>query len=253
MLLVRRFMTLLGSLCLVGLTHAAAPPPAPAIAAPVAAPGGAPALTRADLEAWLDGFVPNAIAASDVAGAVVVVVKDGQIVLSKGFGYADVASKKPVDPKTTLFRPGSVSKLFTWTAVMQMVEAGKLDLDADVNTYLDFKLPARADGPVTLRHIMTHTAGFEEQIKELIVSDPKYLVPLAKYAREATPVRIYKAGSTPAYSNYATALAGYIVEHVSGESFDDYVEKHLFAVLGMQHASFRQPLPATLAPSNDGR
>ena len=251
---VSRILTVVSSLCLFGLVQATpltplTPTATTASAVPAAAPtASAPALTRADLEAWLDGFVPNALASSDVAGAVVVVVKDSQILLAKGFGYADVATKKPVDPKTTLFRPGSVSKLFTWTAVMQLVEAGKLDLDTDVNTYLDFKLPARADGPITLRHIMTHTAGFEEQIKELIVSDPKYLVTLQHYAQNATPQRIYKAGSTPAYSNYATALAGYIVERVSGEHFDDYIEQHIFSVLGMQHASFRQPLPAALAP-----
>lgn len=242
---VSRILTLVGSLCLSSLALAA--PPAPA-APTMQPPLSAPALTRADVEAWLDGFVPNAIASANVAGAVVVVVKDGQIIASKGYGYADVATKKPVDPKTTLFRPGSVSKLFTWTAVMQLVEAGKLDLDTDVNRYLDFKLPSRADGPITLRHIMTHTAGFEEQIKELIVSDPKYLVTLQHYARNATPQRIYKAGSTPAYSNYATALAGYIIERASGESFDDYIEHHIFSVLGMKHASFRQPLPASLAP-----
>ena len=247
---VSRILTLLSSLFLVGLAQAATPAPATTLPTnPTASPAAsAPALTKADVEAWLDGFVPNAIASADVAGAVVVVVKDGQILASKGYGYSDVVTKKAVDPKTTLFRPGSVSKLFTWTAVMQLVEAGKLDLDTDVNTYLDFKLPARDDGPITLRHIMTHTAGFEEQIKELIVSDPKYLVTLAKYAREATPHRIYKAGSTPAYSNYATALAGYLIERVSGESFDDYVEHHIFAPLGMKHASFRQPLPAAFSP-----
>ena len=245
---VSRILTLLSSLSLVGLAHAGTPAPvaAPATAPPAAVTASAPSLNKADVEAWLDGFVPNAIASGDIAGAVVVIVKDGQILASKGYGYSDVATKKPVDPKTTLFRPGSVSKLLTWTAVMQLVEAGKLDLDTDVNTYLDFKLPARADGPITLRHIMTHTPGFEEQIKELIVSDPKYLKTLAQYARTATPQRIYKAGSTPAYSNYATALAGYLVERASGETFDDYIDQHIFAPLNMKHASFRQPLPSHL-------
>ena len=120
------------------------------------------ALNRADVEAWLDGFMPYALERGDIAGAVVVVVKDGQVLLQKGYGYADVAKRTPVDPETTLFRPGSVSKLFTWTAVMQLVEQGKLDLDADVNEYLDFEIPARDGKPVTLRQIMTHTAGLEE-------------------------------------------------------------------------------------------
>ncbi len=101
---------------------------------------------------------------------------------------------------------------------MQLVEQGKLDLDRNVNDYLDFKLPDRGDGPITLRNIMTHTAGFEEQVKSLITEDPKALVTLQQYVKTSTPTRIFKAGSTPAYSNYATALAGYLVEHVSGQS-----------------------------------
>lgn len=227
-------------------TLAAAPTTAPT-APPVAAPATR-VLDKADLEAWLDGLLPSTLARDDIAGAVVTVVKDGQVLLQKGYGYADVEKRVPVDPDTTLFRPGSVSKLFTWTAVMQLVGAGKLDLDADVNQYLDFRLPDHPAGPVTLRHILTHTAGFEEQIKQLIVDDPKYLRALGDYARDATPARIYSPGSTPAYSNYATALAGRIVERASGMGFDDYIERNIFAPLGMRHATFRQPLPKDLAP-----
>ena len=207
-------------------------------------PAVAHTLERADLEPWLDGFMPYAIERGDVAGAVVAVVKNGEVIFAKGYGLADVKKGKPVDAERTMFRPGSISKLFTWTAVMQLVEQGKLDLDHDVNEYLDFKIPPRSDGPITLRNIMTHTPGFEEQIKSLIVSDPKQLVPLKIYAEQKTPVRIFKAGSTPAYSNYATALAGYIVERVSGQPFDDYIDSHLFKPLEMSHATFRQPLPA---------
>ncbi|MBS0379658.1 MAG: beta-lactamase family protein [Proteobacteria bacterium] len=219
-------------------------PPAPAAAA---APVGTHALERADLEAWLDGFMPYALQTGDIAGGVVAVVKDGDILFEKGYGYADVEAKRPVDPTTTMFRPGSVSKLLTWTAVMQLVGEGKLDLDKDVNEYLDFKLPSRADGPITLRTIMTHTAGFEEQIKSLISSDPKALIPLPEYAKNYTPIRIYKAGSTPAYSNYATALAGHIIERVSGQSFDDYIDQHVLQPLEMEHSTFRQPLPEKFA------
>ena len=225
-----------------------APPAGPTAAPAAPAPAGGHAIEKADLEAWLDGFLPYALETGDVGGAVVSVVKDGEIVLAKGYGYSDVDKKTPVDPQTTLFRPGSVSKLVTWTAVMQLVEQGKVNLDHDVNEYLPFKIPARSDGPITLRNIMTHTAGFEEQIKELIVADPKLLVSLGTYVERSTPVRIFKAGSTPAYSNYATAVAGFIVEHVSGQSFDDYLDAHIFAPLGMKHASFRQPLPTALAP-----
>src|SRR3546814_1374892 len=96
------------------------------------------------------------------------------------------------------------SDLFTWTAVMQQVEAGKLDLDADVNQYLDFKIPPYEGKPITLRNIMTHTPGFEESIRYLISSDPKAVMPLQDYARKALPERVFAPGSTPAYSNYAT-------------------------------------------------
>src|SRR5580704_12983686 len=98
-------------------------------------------LTTGDLETWLDGFMPYALSRGGIPGAQVVVVRDGQVLLEKGYGVSDVAAGKPVDPRHTLFRVGSVSKIFTWIAVMQQVEAKKIDLDADVNTYLDFKVP----------------------------------------------------------------------------------------------------------------
>jgi CubicO group peptidase (beta-lactamase class C family) len=216
-------------------------------AAPVITPQGTPELTAADVNAWLDGFMSYSLAKDDIAGAVVVVVKDGQILTQKGYGYADVAKRKPVDPANTLFRPGSVSKLFTWTAVMQLVEQGKLNLDQDVNSYIDFKIPPYNGKPITLRNILTHTAGFEEVIKDLILEDPKGLMTLEKYVKTHLPERVFAPGTTPAYSNYATALAGYIVERRSGESFDDYIDHHIFTPLGMTKSSFRQPLPPRLA------
>jgi len=194
---------------------------------------GAHPLTKADVEAWLDGFTPYALQRGDVAGAVVVVVKDGQVLLAKGYGYADVAAHKPVDPERTLFRAGSVSKLFTWTAVMQLVEQGKLDLDADLNGYLDFKISPRNGKPITLRNLMTHTPGFDEAIRALIIADPKDMPTLEAGLKHWIPPRVTDAGSTPAYSNYGAGLAGYIVQRVSGISFDDYIEQKIFAPLGM--------------------
>ena len=209
-------------------------------------PGGAVALTKADVDVWLDGYLPYALRTADIPGVVVTVVKDGQLLTARGFGYADSEKRTPVDPERTLFRPGSVSKLVTWTAAMQLVEQGKLDLDKDINTYLDFKIPEYDGKPVTLRQLMTHTAGFEEAIKDIIFFDPAHLVPLGEYLKRWTPTRVYEPGTTPAYSNWATALTGYMIERVSGESFDDYVDKHVFAPLGMTSATFRQPLPAAL-------
>jgi CubicO group peptidase (beta-lactamase class C family) len=237
--------------------HAAqAPAAAPATPATPSAEAGtavdadvptpADRLTRADLDTWLDGYLPYAIKSADIAGAVVVVVKDGQVLGMRGYGYADVASGRKVDAAHTLFRPGSISKLFTWTALMQLVEQGKIDLDADINTYLDFKIPPRDGKPITLRQVMQHVAGFEETLKYIMsysADAPGYADALKRWV----PERVFAAGDTPAYSNYGAALAGYVVERVSGEPFDDYIEKHLFAPLGMQHSTFRQPVPAALA------
>jgi CubicO group peptidase (beta-lactamase class C family) len=230
------------------IVDAAAPiaAPAPAAAAPVAAANGARVLTRADIEPWLDGFMPYAIANGDIAGAVVVVVKDGQVVAQKGYGYSDLATRTRVDAENTLFRPGSVSKLFTWTALMQLVEQGKVDLDADVNKYIDFKIPEFDGKPVTVRNVMTHTPGLEEQIRGLITARKEEIVPLGAALKNWVPKRIFAPGTTPAYSNYTAALAGYIIERVSGESFDDYIDGHIFRPLGMNHSSFRQPLPPAL-------
>ena len=250
----------LGSLAAMAQTNqpAATVPVGPATAPP--ATGGtaatqpadaqsAKALTADDVNAWLDGYMPYALATGDLAGAVVAVVKDGQIIFEKGYGYADVEKRTPPDPKLTLFRPGSVSKLFTWTAVMQLVEQGKLDLDADINKYLDadFQIAPRGGKPITLRNIMTHTAGFEEQVKYIITEDPNG-PRFEALLKQWTPTRVFDAGTTPAYSNYATSLAGYIVQRVSGESFDDYMDKHIFAPLEMTHSTFRQPLPKELEP-----
>jgi CubicO group peptidase (beta-lactamase class C family) len=204
-------------------------------------------LTRADLETWLDGLVPYAISNGNIAGGVVVVVKDGAVLLQKGYGYADVENKTPVDPERTLFRVGSVSKIFTWTAVMQQIEQGKIELDRDINDYLDFKIPPAFDQPITMRHLMTHTAGFEERIKNMAGASPEQFRSLETYVKASIPTRIYAPGAVPSYSNYGAALAGYIVQRTSGEDFVDYLDRHVFGPLGMQRSTFRQPLPESLS------
>jgi CubicO group peptidase (beta-lactamase class C family) len=211
-------------------------------------PAGARGLTAEDVNTWLDGLMPYAIGKGDIPGAVVVVVKDGQILTSRGYGYSNLAKHTKVDPATTMFRPGSVSKLFTWTALMQQVEQGKVDLNADVNKYIDFKIPPFQGKPVTVLNLMTHTPGFEEQVKDLITVDQKNYVRFDALLKRWVPKRIYAPGTTPAYSNYGASLAGYIVQRTSGEPFDAYVERHIFAPLGMAHSTFRQPLPANFKP-----
>jgi CubicO group peptidase (beta-lactamase class C family) len=204
-------------------------------------------MTATDVEAFLDGLLPLQLKRDDIAGATVSIVKDGKLLFAKGYGYADFEKAKPVSAQETLFRPGSISKLFTWTAVMQLFEQGKLDLDRDVNEYLDFKIPDAFGKPITLKNILTHTPGFEEQIKDLIVTDTS-TPNLGQYVKTHIPGRIYPPGTVPAYSNYATALAGYIVERVSGRPFEDYVNENIFKPLKMDHSTFNQPLPQHLAP-----
>lgn len=215
-------------------------------AAPIAPQPGGRLLTKEDVDAWLDGYMPYALRSGDIPGAVVTVVKDGKILTSRGFGYADVQKRTPVDPDRTLFRPGSVSKLFTWTAVMQQVEQGKIDLDADINRYLDFKIPDRGGKPVTMRQLMTHTGGFEETSKGILFYDRKYELPLGDYLKRWVPTRIYEAGTMPAYSNWGTALAAYIVQRTSKENFSDYLDRHVFGPLGMRNTTMHQPVPANL-------
>jgi CubicO group peptidase (beta-lactamase class C family) len=181
-----------------------------------------------------------------MAGCVVAVVKDGKILVSRGYGFADIENAKPMDPTSTLIRPGSITKLFTWTAIMQLAEEGKIDLDADVNGYLDFKIPEAFDEPITIRHLMTHTPGFEETNKNLIGKDSETIVSLENYVKRQLPQRVFAPGKVPAYSNYGSALAGYIVERVSGTPFDTYVEQKIFAPLAMRNSTMHQPLPRVL-------
>jgi CubicO group peptidase (beta-lactamase class C family) len=208
----------------------------------------APPMTAEDLSALFDGLVPLYLQQKEIAGAVIAIVKDGKTIFARGYGYADIENSKPVSPENTLFRLNSISKLFTWTAVMQQVEAGKIDLDADINQYLDFKIPTRYQRPITMRDLMTHTAGFEDVIKDIFVHDSRKILPLGDYLKTHLPEAIFPPGSTVAYSNYGTGLAGYVVQRVSDEPFDEYVERHILEPLRMNHTTFRKPLPESLVP-----
>lgn len=204
---------------------------------------------QARLEAFVDGLVKPLMKSNNSPSGVVAIARGNELIFAKGYGYEDVAAQVPVVAERTLFRPGSVSKLATWVAVMQQVEQGKLDLDADVNEYLETFQIAEAFGePVTLRHIMTHTAGFEEgALGYLIVNDPARIMPLAQSMARYQPLRVNPPGAQSAYSNYATALAGLIVENVSGLSFPEYIRQNIFEPLGMDASTFVEPLPERLA------
>jgi len=187
-----------------------------------------------------------------IAGATISVVVEDKPFCARGYGYADVAAKKPVSAEATMFRIGSVSKLFTWTAVMQLAEQGKLDLDADVNKYLtDFKVPETYSKPITLKHLMSHTPGFEDHFIGLFAHSPDKMAPLGEILAHDLPARVRAPGQLASYSNHGTALAGYIVSQVAGVPWEDYIEKNILEPLQMHHTSVRQPpedkLPADMS------
>ena len=227
-----------------GVAAASAATTAPASAGLAAAP---PSLDdRPALAAFLDGVTHQAMTTGQTAGVTVAVVKDGHVLLSRGYGYADVAADRPVDPQTTLFRIASISKVFTWIAAMQLAEQGRIDLNADVNRYLDFRIPATFARPITMKDLMANTAGFEDRSFGYGAATAADLIPLGRFLRTHLPARVRPPGVLPAYSNYSTGLGGYIVQRVSGEPYETYIERHILEPLGMTHTTVRQPLPANL-------
>ena len=221
------------------LAFATSTAPPPTTSAPLSDPH--------ELETFLDGVLGVQLMDDHIPGATVAVVKDGRLFFAKGYGDADIQNGKQVSADHTLFRVGSVSKLFIWTAIMQLSEQGKVDLHADVNTYLKtFRIPATYPQPITLAHLLTHTAGFEDRYTGIFVPTTSDLKPLGKWLAANIPARVRPPGELTAYSNYGAALAGYIVEQVSGIPFDQYVEQHIFKPLGMNHSTFSQPVPASL-------
>ncbi len=208
-----------------------------------------PALAdRSALEAFMDDTVTEALANDHIAGGVIAIVNGGQVVFTKGYGYADCDGQMPVEPSQTVFRVGSLAKPFVGTAVMQLVEQDRLDLDADVNTYLTaFQIPPTYPQPITLRHLLTHTAGFEERI---IGDDPNRpeddVRPLADALAALMPARVRPPGEIASYSNWGVTLAGHIVERVSGIPFAEYAQRNIFSPLGMTHSTFDEPLPPRL-------
>jgi CubicO group peptidase (beta-lactamase class C family) len=201
------------------------------------------------LEAYVDGIVKPLMKTNNSPPGTVAIAQNGEIIFAKGYGFEDIEKQKPVDAHTTLFRPGSVSKLFTWVSVMQLVEQGKLDLDTDVNEYLKtFQIKDTFAEPITLRHILTHTPGFEDGgLGYLIIDDPEKAITLRESMERYQPERVNPPGVQTAYSNYATALTGLIIENVSGLPFNDYVQQNIFDRLGMANSSFAEPLPSDLA------
>jgi len=228
---------------------------APAVTSPLArGPSDA-----AELEVFLDGFIGAQLEAHHIAGATVSVVRvstgepavagrDGSVLLAKGYGFADLKMRRRVTADEALFRIGSVSKLFVWTAVMQQVEQGKLDLDADVNIYLgDLQVPEAYGKPITLAHLMTHTPGFEDHVLNLFARDASRLHPLREVLAAELPSRVRPPGEIASYSNHGTALAAHIVERVSGMAWEEYSEARIIGPLGLRRTTFRQPVPEAIS------
>lgn len=201
-----------------------------------------------EMESFIDGIMAAHAESHNFPGASFALVKDGEVKIAKGYGYKDI-EQKTMNTADTLFRPGSISKLFTWVSVMQQVERGNIDLNADVNIYLkEFQLDNSTFGPITMMDIFSHTPGTEDGgIGFLMEKEPKDIMPLAEALKKHMPARIWKEGTESSYSNWATTLAGYIVQEVSGVPFLDYVEQNIFQPLGMSSSSFREPLPDNIA------
>jgi CubicO group peptidase (beta-lactamase class C family) len=180
----------------------------------------------------------------ELVGATVAVVKDGEIVFKKGYGFADLEQRTPVDPDKHLFRIASVSKPFTWTAVMQLVEQGKLDLEADIQTYLDFEVPKTYPEPIRLKHLLTHTPGFEDQGTAGFAKTSDEVMPLSEYLPAHMPARVRRPGTYVSYSNYGSAVAGYIVQRVSGMAWADYIQQNIIDPLQMTETNVHQPMSA---------
>ncbi len=202
------------------------------------------------LGAFIDGVVEEAVVDREIVGAAVAVVQNGRAVVLRGYGYANLGKGVEVDPRTSGFRIGSITKTLNAMAVLQQVEAGRLDLDADIRDYLKrVPVPDEYTDTITLRHLLTHTAGFEQLNSNLFVSGPRRLGTLTQVLVDAIPSRVRLPGSVVAYSNYGAGLAGQIVADVTDLDWHDYMDSYLLKPLGMEYASTRQPLPDRLDSS----
>lgn len=198
----------------------------------------------AGLEPFVDRLVGTAMEDHALPGVTVSVVKDDRIILLKGYGHADLEEGRKVDPEKSLFRIGSITKTMTSLAIMQLVEQGKLELDRDVNDYLDdIQIPDTFQEPITIKALLSHRSGFEDSVLgHLFVRDKDRLMAKPEYLAKYMPARVRAPGVVSSYSNYGFALLGHIVETQSGKDYALYLEENLFQPLGMMHTTIREPL-----------
>ena len=219
--------------------------PPPVVATP---PADVARIDSADVDAFMNGFMEALLESENIAGATVSIVQDGQILLARGYGMADVENEIAVDPATTLFRIGSISKLFVWTTVMQEFEKGRINLTQDVNTYMgEVQIPDTYDQPVTMTHLMTHTPGFEDRVIGLFRRTEEEVGVLKDVLIDEMPKRVRPPGEIASYSNHGTAMAAHAVATVANQDWYDYVEQHVMLPLGLHHTTFRQPVPDSIA------
>ena len=198
-------------------------------------------IDRASLEALVDSVITAGMAQEKIPGAGFVFVQNGKVVWSRGYGVADLARGRGVSPESTVWRIGSISKVVTATAVMQLVDRGKVDLDAPVSRYVKrVAIPSTYPEPVTVRHLLTHTAGFDEIRPGTQAETKEGVLPLDRFL-DGKLVRVRPPGKTIAYSTYGITLAGLLAEEVSGLPFEAYLRQNIWEPLGMTRSSIDVP------------
>jgi CubicO group peptidase (beta-lactamase class C family) len=194
-----------------------------------------------ELEKFLDAIFTEQMEKQHIPGAAFVFVKDGRVFFSKGYGFANLERKVRVVPEQTIFRIGSISKVFTANAVVQLADRGRIDLQTDVNRYLKkLKVAATYPEPVRASHLLSHTAGFDEIRPGTQGPSAQSVLPLADFLRTRL-VRIRPPGETIAYSTYGITLAGLLVEEISGMSFESYLAKNIWRPLNMNRTNITVP------------
>ncbi|MBN1451655.1 MAG: serine hydrolase, partial [Anaerolineales bacterium] len=199
-------------------------------------------VTPEAVEDFMDGFAAEYMPTLEVPGMAFVMVKDGAVFFSKGYGYADLENRVPFDPEQTIVRAGSIVKTITALALLQLSEQGKIDLDADVNQYLThFQIPDTFNEPITARQLLHYTAGLDSRFIGIRAKNADEVLPLAEYLARRLPTRTRPPGEIRAYNDHEIALAGLLVEEVSGMPYDQYVQEHVFKPLGMESTSIYLP------------
>ncbi|MGH9384782.1 MAG: serine hydrolase domain-containing protein [Vicinamibacterales bacterium] len=201
---------------------------------------------------FAEEFIPAEMARRQIPGAVFVFVAGGEIAVARGFGAAQLDPRRPVDPDRSGFFLASVSKTITATAALQLVERGRIDLHADVNTYLKSFQVAAEHRPITLHHLLTHTAGFDERLTGAAVRSAQDMQPSSRYLARAMPPTFVEPGRVISYSNHGFALVGHLVEEISGRPFADSLREEVFEPLGMlRSGSLTGRIPEDFAVAYD--